>query len=245
MKRILAAALVGVLAVSASAANIAFWDFNNSTNVTGVSTDLWQINPFGTVAAPADYANDLGDGSAAISVWGGGLAGNLVGNNGDLPTPNANHNFGSFTGNTLNDIKDTPVSGSALAITGSDNNDHYFLIKLNDQIEGAVLSYATRGTSTGFGTHALDYTTDGGATWTALESHAAQKTSTWVLHTVNVGDVFAATTANAIRLTVTGATSTNGNNRFDNILVTGTIVPEPTTLALLGFGSLLLARRRR
>jgi hypothetical protein len=59
--------------------------------------------------------------------------------------------------------------------------------------------------------------------------------------------VFAGTSGhenNLIRVTVTGATSTNGNSRFDNMLITGTIVPEPASLLLIGLGAVALLRRR-
>lgn len=238
--------LVG--ASSAGGATVAFWDFNATTNVTGVSTDLWRINPFGTTAAKTEYPKDLGDGTAQLSVWGAGSAsdGNLVGNNGDSPSPNVNHNFGSFTGTTLNDIKSPQVAGGSLSITGSNNNDHYFLIKLDDPVANCVLTYATRGTSTGYGTHIVDYSTDNGATWTNLNFHSANKTSTWEVHTANFGNIFAGTGGdnNLIRITVTGCTSNNGNNRFDNILVVGDIVPEPATLALIALGLPLIRRRK-
>lgn len=250
MKSILiAACLVVTMVAAANAVNIAFWDFNDSTNITGVTTDLWRINPLGTTASPTAYAKDLGSGTVAkLSTWGSsGPVGNLVGNNGDLPTPNSNNNFGTFTGTTLNDIKGTPVAGSAFSITGSGNNLHYFLIELDDAIANGLLSYATRGTSTGYGTHTLDYSVNGGTTWSALDTHAANKTATWAVHTVNLGNIFASTSGSAmnlIRLTVDGATSANGNNRFDNILITGDIVPEPATLTLLALSGLLIRRRR-
>jgi hypothetical protein len=242
---IVAALAVIALVSTANAEVIAFWHFDDSTNLGGPSTDLWRLNPLGTVGAEAEYAKDLGSGSAELSAWGSGdvSEGNLVGTNGGQP----NSNFGTFSGTTLNDIRDPQVAGSAFTITGTGNDGHYFLLELDDAIEDCVLSYATRGTSTGFNWHNFYYSTDDGATWTFLEEHAAVKTSTWALHTVNFGDVFANTSgheSNLIRFGVREGGGTNGNNRFDNMKIEGTIVPEPATLAMLAMGALVLIRRK-
>jgi len=240
-----AVCMVGLLAASANATNIAFWHFDDQTNL---GTSLYRINPLGTTDAKTEYSKDIGTGAAEISVWGDAdvSEGNLVGTNG-VASGSTDNNFGSFQGNTLNDIRDPQNAGGSLSIIGTSNNSHYFLIELDDVIQNCVLSYATRGTATGYDTHTLDYSTDNGATWHARESHAANKTATWAVHTVAFGDVFNQTSgheSNLIRMTVSGATGTSGNNRFDNILVTGTIVPEPAALALLAFGGLFLRRRR-
>lgn len=41
-----------------------------------------------------------------------------------------------------------------------------------------------------------------------------------------------------------GTVAAGGTNRVDNIIVSGTYIPEPATLVLLAFGSLALLRRR-
>lgn len=43
----------------------------------------------------------------------------------------------------------------------------------------------------------------------------------------------------------TGANETGNHTGIDNLSINGTAVPEPTSLALLGLGGLLIARRRR
>ncbi len=233
--------ILGVWMACAAAVNadyVAFWNFNDTTNV---GTNLWRINPLGTVGNEAEYTRDIGLGGARISVWGSG-GGNLAGTNGGTES----QNFGSYTGTTLNDISGTPTAGGSLSILGTDNNDRSFVIKLDDPIDNCVLTYATRGTSTGFGIHQFAYSTDGGLTWQEYGTLDANKTSSWLVFTKDFGSVFAATSGpntNLIRITVSGAASHNGNNRFDNILVSGTIVPEPAGLLLLALGAGLLRRR--
>ena len=208
MKRMVC--VLGVLvamATMASAANIAFWNFHDTTNLGGTS-DPWRINPWGTVGAETEYASDFGTGTGELSAWGAAdvSEGNLVGTNGG-PIPTTGQ-FGSFTGTTLNDVSGSSDNSSFSPI-GVGNNGKFFLIELDDAIQGCVLSYATRGTATGYTTHQIDYSTNNGVTWTPMATIPGRNVTTFSVQTVNFSDVFIGTSGhenNLIRITVSGAT---------------------------------------
>ncbi len=239
--------LVGVASVNAD--TVAYWNFNDQTQLgSPPSGSLWRLNPLGTAGAETEYSKDSGVASSAkISVWGTG-GGTLVGTNGTSST-SPTHTFGSYSGNLLN-AQDGALAGGTLSVLGFNNNDKYFLVKFSDKIGDGSLSFAYRATSTGVSTITIDYSTNGGASFTNLSTQTLTRDGVWYTSTANLGNVFASTSGsdmNVLKLTLSGigGTSTNGNVRIDNMLVTGTIVPEPMTLAMLALGAIPMIRRRK
>lgn len=95
-----------------------------------------------------------------------------------------------------------------------------------------VVSYATQRTSTGFTSQTWAYSTDA-TNWTETQVFNAMPTSFGAQSLNTITGLDGARDA-YLRLTVAGATSSNGNNRLDNIQFNATAVPEPTSMMMLG-----------
>jgi hypothetical protein len=217
--------------------NDAFDDgfYDGNTLLYPVS-DGFFINPGLLIANP-----DPGPGFPNPSDYGAAInVSNLVGDNFDSST---NNNWGSFSGTSSNRPDGGSFGGGSLAITGEGNNGNSFVIEADlSSFEDIELSWVNRGTSTGFDSRVVDVSTDG-VNWTQIYSDSGALTSSWSVESASAGDLLDFASTAFIRFTLDGATSTNGNNRFDNIVLEG--IPTPGTAALLGLAGLAGMRRRR
>ncbi len=141
----------------------------------------------------------------------------------------------SFTGSTLNGIEGEDHGGSFSPEAGAEeeddyaNNGKYFdLIVPTTGYENIELSYATRGSGssgygTGFKTHEIQYSTDGGNNFTLFETIDGRNVTTWSVQTIDFSSVIGANDNPnfVIRVVLDGATGASGNNRFDNIRIMG------------------------
>lgn len=130
-----------------------------------------------------------------------------------------------FAGDSENAQNGDPAGGSFVVQGATDqanNGEHFDLNVSTEGFENIELAYATRGTGSGFGEQAIAYSTDGGASFTDAETITTPED--FSLQTIDLsGDTEADDNADlVIRVTLDGATGSSGNNRFDNITISGT-----------------------
>jgi len=169
---------------------------------------------------------------------------------GTLTTTATNIMF--LSGTTFNASLGDPA-GMALAIPGGANlQNNGSILELHVStagFENVAISWAWQRSDTGFNDDVIRESIDG-TTFQGFSFAAIQTNFFGGVHiSYGAGSPFNNNPFFALRITLDGATSENGNLRFDNIVVTGTqIVPEPATMLLLSGGLAGVAaevRRRR
>jgi hypothetical protein len=125
---------------------------------------------------------------------------------------------GTATVNTGSGFSTTTTTGALVLLGGTSNSANgksiVFAIDMANR-EDLSISYASQRTSAGFTSHTWAYSTDA-SSWTTMDAITtiASSFATITLPTITALD--GVKTA-YLRLTVTGATQSTGNNRFDNI----------------------------
>jgi hypothetical protein len=147
------------------------------------------------------------------------------GNNGSSAWLQAGE-LNSFSGSVLND----PREGSAIqegaayvVLPGADllANGKGIVLKFSmTALQDPILTFATRGTTTGFNTHQWAWSTDG-TNFTTFGTNTAVTTSTFVIQTLDMSAINALDGAPNvyIKVTFSGGANASGNNRLDNIVI--------------------------
>ncbi len=234
MKNVLALIAIAGVAGAASAQDlIAYWNFNDST--PGVSGSLGVLNGFNGTGFPSDAGAGLLTTNIAINT-------SISPNDGTL---------GTFAGTTQNALFGDG-SGGALSIqAGQDqvNNGNWIQFEFDaSDYTDINITWSGRGTGTGFGDpfgiqNTVQFSTDG-VNFTSVGTYASRQTS-FQLYDFSMGSGLDFADNAIIRIVFDGATGAQGNNRLDNVQITGTFIPAPGAFALLGLGGLAAARRRR
>jgi hypothetical protein len=238
MKKFIIASVVAVTVVAASAwaDTIAQWNFENTANTNGIS-----LTPGAGVSS--------GNVSADVDVPGGSVANGLHATAATYSTPAGDIDL------TL--APSITTSSHSFSSNGWSIGDYYQFKTSTIGYTGVTVGWDQTGSNTGPGAFQLAYSTDGvnftlepgyvlsPASWnttTALGNNESQSFAGAVDNqaTVYFRIIDTATTS------ITGGTiGTAGTGRVDNFTVLG-VVPEPSTVALVGAGLLgLLALRRR
>lgn len=157
----------------------------------------------------------------ANSEWGAGTFYADGTNGSDNLSNEASPEINAFNGTTMNDPRTTADASKAIAIANSSANGKSVVFKFSmTGFQNLELSYAQRGTASGFSTETWSYSTNG-TDFTVVEtiSGTNQTNSDFIMRNV----YFSTTDLNDaaevyIKLTVDGATNASGNNRIDNVV---------------------------
>lgn len=197
---------------------IAGWTFDDTPAAPNTPTSV-----FATLGNQTGTAGLYADGTNGSSAW-------IADSTGGLPLE-----LNAFAGNTLNDPRGGgAIAGASYCPVNQTANGKSMTLKFSMAgYQNLNLSFATRGTSTGFNSQQWAYSTDG-VNFTNFGSNTAINTSTWTLQTIDFSSV--TTLNNAadvyIRVTFDGASSATGNNRLDNIQINATEMLTIPTLTV-------------
>jgi hypothetical protein len=219
MKNIVAlsAFTAAVVTASANAELVSYWNFNSMVAAPNTATVINADQGAGTIYA---------DGTNGSSIW---------------TSTVTNPQITSFAGSTLNALG-ADVAGQALALANSSANGFSLVFAFSmTGFTDLTVSYATRGTSTGFNSQAWAWSTDG-STFTDFQTVTGTNVTTFFTTTLNALNALDNASTAFLRVTFTGASSATGNNRMDNVQFNA--VPTPGAIALLGLAGLAGRRRR-
>lgn len=225
MKNVIALLALGAVSGMASADTVANWDFNNQGLPGG---------GFGFQVSDFPYSADVGNGEFTVANFNDDNVGGVY------------TWLQSFSGTSLGAIDG--VSGGSFSFQGATsqnvtNNGAQAIFSFDGSTwTDLQFDFARRGTSTGFNSVAIELF-DGSTSLGILDTLGAVG-STWEASNYDLSALNGVADASIV-FTFDGATTDTGNNRLDNVTISGTVVPTPGAFALLGMGGLIGARRRR
>ncbi len=196
----------------AVADTVAYWNFNSLVIPTASAP--------GAGGVPTSITANQGTGTVSLTGWTG-----LV---------------DDFGGSTINAIS-PDAAGAALCPVSNAGNNGFFELQLNLADFGdPIITFATRGTTTGFNSGVWSYSVAGGAFTTISGVNTATTSTTFALATVDLTTINAVDGQANVRLryTLSGATNATGNNRIDNLLVSATQTTDSTPPLATAFAPL-------
>lgn len=242
----------------ASAAVIAAWDFQTTTN-GGTAAVMAPLFP-GANTTPKVYVANFGSGTLYLD--GSNFSSDFF-----VPAiASTGTEINAAAGTTVNASTSigmsTVTSGSAaLSVLGgaitppgpggvpyANGKSMVFRFSMSGLMDLSI-SYATQRSGTGFTSQVLEYSTSGAA-WSSIGTVSSIQSnfeaSAPGVATTSFSGISGLDNADVayVRVTFAGATSSSGSNRFDNIILSAAVIPAPGALALLGAAGLVRRRRR-
>lgn len=223
-----ALATLALCAAPAAADVVAYWDFNSLTGAPGTANVLQADQGAGSIFL---------DGTNGSSFW---------------ASTASNPHLTALTGLSENALPGVAagmalvLANSSPAVNGSSNGFSMVIAVSLANWQSVAVSYATRGSGSGagFSSQAWSYSTDG-VNFTSLVTVSGTNAGTTSVVDLGALSMLDNAPMAYLRVTFDGATATNGHNRIDNFLVTGTAVPAPGAAALLAMAGMAAAGRRR
>ncbi|RUO25479.1 nuclease [Aliidiomarina minuta] len=142
----------------------------------------------------------------------------------------------SFAGSTANAVSGFPAGGS-LSIQGATNNTNNgvsVVLRVDTrEYQDIQVSWAQRGTGTGFDSRQFSWSTDG-ASYNLVDVDEGSLGSSWQVQSYDLSSVSAINDNPVVyfRITLDGASSANGNNRLDNIRVQGVRIADASRVGV-------------
>ena len=182
----------------------------------------------GSVATPSTEASGVTGTSFGVSPQ----TGFTYGSTGGAPTPPAVFTSGWNQG--------TPTAYWSFGLTLGAG------LQFADTPDSLTFSFDYRSTSTGPVNWQLDY--DAGSGWSLLASGALTANSAWnSVANADASDLDGVSGTVNFRLYGYAASSASGTWGVDNVTLNGSVIPEPTTVVMMGIGliGIVFARRLR
>jgi len=209
MKSAAAVMAAGLLAMGSSANAqevIAYWNFNDA------GTGDYGLAGTGTLAA------DQGAGSISTNFIDANIT-NTAGSTINAISPDG-------SGSSLTLQGGTGVAGTDCADATGANNGAWVDIAFDATgYENLEISYATRGTGTGFDCQEIEVSTNGGSSFSPVTTITGRRSTTFSLQGTPLPGAADDTANVVVRIIFRGATNASGNNRIDNLRIEGTEIP--------------------
>jgi endonuclease/exonuclease/phosphatase family metal-dependent hydrolase len=197
--------------IAQSQTSLAVWTFDVLAALPNTPTS---ISPTANGDSQSLSAALYADGTHGSSSW---------------KTSTSGNELTSQAGTILNDPRSPATAGTALTLANSSANGKSIVIKFSmTGLRDPVATFTLRSTTTGFSTHVWSWSTDG-QSFVVADTYSTTRNSTFYLQTLDLSGINELDGAQNVylKLTVNGASASNGNNRIDNINLTATVPALP------------------